>query len=94
MDWLDQLGMKIPETMDDWYQMLNKFKQMGVASPLTLTPSDFGCDLFVGAYGVIMDSYIEDGTVKYGPIQPQYKEFLTTMKKWYDEMCIRDRVIP
>lgn len=87
-DWLDQLGMKIPETMDDWYQMLNKFKQMGVASPLTLTPSDFGCDLFVGAYGVIMDSYIEDGTVKYGPIQPQYKEFLTTMKKWYDEGLI------
>ncbi|KHF35696.1 hypothetical protein CM49_01937 [Paenibacillus sp. P1XP2] len=23
--------------------------------------------------------------MKYGPIQPEYKEFLTTMNKWYKE---------
>ena len=25
-DWLDDLGMEVPETMDDWYNMLKEFK--------------------------------------------------------------------
>ncbi len=84
-DWLDDLGLPVPQTIAQWYQTLKAFKeQKGAEAPLTLTLEDIGSGL-VGAYGIYMDFYCEDGRVKYGRIAPEYKEFLTEMKKWFDE---------
>jgi putative aldouronate transport system substrate-binding protein len=34
---------------------------------------------------VIVDFYMDGKTVKFGPIQPAYKEYLAEMRKWYAE---------
>ncbi len=93
-DWLDELGLPVPATIDEWYTVLKAFKEKkGIAAPLTFlgTPSTlFGLDggAFIGAYGVKKDFYQVDGVVKYGPLEPGYKEFLGTFRKWYEEGLI------
>lgn len=86
LDWLEELGLEKPETIDDWYEVLKAFKEKKNASaPLTMIINAVYCGTFIGAYGITYDFYHEDGKIKYGPAEPEYKEFLTTMKKWYDE---------
>ena len=90
-DWLDELDMDVPETLDDWYEMLTAFKnEMGSAIPLTFKESFFkdGQD-FVGAFGVGHDFYIDtNDVIQYGPMQPEYKNFYELMSKWYAEGLI------
>ncbi|MFX3636016.1 MAG: ABC transporter substrate-binding protein [Candidatus Pristimantibacillus sp.] len=95
-DWLDKLELKQPATIDEWYNVLKAFKDNdpngnGEADeiPLLLTLSELkNTQAFVGAYGVPSGFYKEGDTVKFGPIEPGYKEFLTTMNKWYEEGLI------
>lgn len=86
---LDKAGLEVPVTIADWEEMLAAFKDMGVQIPFS-----FGCDnqfgglagAFSGAYGVPAGSQFmnENGTVKFGPLQDGYKEFLITFHKWYE----------
>ena len=90
-DWLDDLGMAIPETIDDWYNMLKAFKDEKKAdAPFSYVGSsllnDFGA--FIGAYGIKQNFYLDDGKIKYGPVEEGYKEFIQTFRKWYDEGLI------
>ncbi len=89
-DWLDEVGLAVPETMDEYYTVLKAFKEKkGVSAPLSLTGlSGFGNGAFVGAFGTNRGYFQEDGKVIYGPMQPGYKDFLTTMHKWYAEGLI------
>jgi putative aldouronate transport system substrate-binding protein len=92
-DWLDKLGLKMPTTIDEWYTVLKAFKEKdpngnGKADeiPIYLDKNLFATDApFLGAWGINYSFYQDGGKVKYGPIQPEYKEFLTTMNKWYKE---------
>ena len=83
-DWLKKLNMEIPRTIDDWYAVLTAFKnELNVESPLSLMASQLSN--FAGAYGVSNTFYMDDGKVKFGPVEDGYKQYLMTMKKWYDE---------
>ncbi|BFT73932.1 ABC transporter substrate-binding protein [Paenibacillus sp. P36] len=92
-DWLDKLGLKMPTTIDEWYTVLKAFKEKdpngnGKADeiPIYLDKNLFATDApFLGAWGINYSFYQDGGKVKYGPIQPEYKEFLATMNKWYKE---------
>jgi putative aldouronate transport system substrate-binding protein len=90
-DWLDDLGLEVPETIDDWYIMLKAFKESkGASAPLALAKSGFSL-LNTGlnsAWGVGQEFYKVDNIVKYGPAEPMYKDFLMTMNKWYTEGLI------
>ncbi len=94
-DWLDKLGLKMPETMDDWYTVLKAFKEKdpngnGKADeiPLACTKSP-AFNWFASAYGTKKsDVYVKNGKVVYGTIQPEFKEFITEMNKWYNEGLI------
>lgn len=88
-DWLDELDLEAPETMDDWTNMLRAFKEKKQAeSPLAITTGAIKMGVFVGAYDTFDDVYIRDGKVVYGPIEDSYKEFLTQMNAWYEEGLI------
>ncbi len=91
-DYLDKVGMEMPETVEDWDRMLRAFKnQLGVKTPLLLNGNDgsLSNSVFASAFGVadasLVDKnfYLDDGKVKYGPIEPGYKEYLTLMAQWY-----------
>lgn len=91
-DWLEELGLKIPQTIDEWHSVLTAFKEKkGVSAPLTLANQPkplqgFLDGAFIGAFGIIRDFYIDDsGKVQYGPLQPGYKDFLAEMNRWYRE---------
>lgn len=94
-DWLDDLGLEVPTTMDEWYTALKAFKEKkGATAPLIATQNDltgvsgpyFSSDF--GFYG--KECYLDaDGkTIKYGAIQPGYKDLLTVFAQWYKEGLI------
>ncbi|MRN55993.1 extracellular solute-binding protein [Paenibacillus monticola] len=93
-DWLDELGLQVPVTIEDWYTTLKAFKvQKGVKAPLSFlgVPNPlFGIEsgAFVGAYGIKKDFYLDQGEVKYGPMEAGYKSFLALFRKWYAEGLI------
>ncbi|MDF2660922.1 MAG: extracellular solute-binding protein family 1 [Paenibacillus sp.] len=92
-DWLDKLGLKMPTTIDEWYTVLKAFKEKdpngnGQADeiPFYIDKDQISTDApFLGAWGINYSYYHEGGKVKFGPIQPEFKEFLITMNKWYKE---------
>lgn len=91
-DWLDDLGLKVPATMDEWYTVLKAFKEKkGAEAPASFvmvpnndTPFSNG-DALIGAFGISKSFYVEGGKVKFGPAEPAFKDFLITMHKWYSE---------
>ncbi|MEV5029571.1 extracellular solute-binding protein [Paenibacillus sp. LPE1-1-1.1] len=90
-DWLDELGLPVPTTIDEWYTTLKAFKEKkGATAPLTLRTLFMGERTagFAGAFGVMGNFYVEDGKVKYGYLEPEYREYLATMSKWYREGLI------
>lgn len=89
-DWLNDLELEVPETIEDWETMLTQFKdEKGAIAPLTYEPYTMSWALFQGAYGVGEGFYLkEDGTVAYGPIEPGYKDFLETFSRWYQNGLI------
>lgn len=93
-DWLDELNLAVPETIDDWYGVLKAFKdKKNATAPLSFSLGLLNDGYFVGAYGVTRSFFTEDNSVKYGPIQSAYKDFLTTMRLWYQEGLL-DKNIP
>lgn len=88
---LDDYDIDLPETMDEWYVMLTAMKENGVESPLTyplyMQDSVLG-SAFVGAFDIANGFYQVDGQVKFGPIEAGYKDYLSEMRKWYDEGLI------
>jgi len=85
-------GNEEPSTVDDMEYMLELYTQYfaaagfadsaGLILPYTgyLT---FG-DLLNG-FGTAPSFYVEDGTVKYGPVQEGYYNYLVKMNEWYEK---------
>lgn len=88
-DWLDELGIEEPETIDEWENMLVKFKEAkGLESPYDIQAWIFQEGAFSGAYGVKNGYYVEDGKVKFGPCEPGFKDFVAKMNDWYSRGLI------
>lgn len=96
-DWLTDLNLQVPETIDEWYNVLKAFKEKkNVPSPLdivTMPNTESGnmfksSAAFVGAYGINYGFFVENGKVKYGPAEPAFKEFIKLMRQWYSEGLI------
>jgi putative aldouronate transport system substrate-binding protein len=86
-DWLDDLGLKTPETYDDWHTMLKAFKeQKGAVAPLMIFYNGFmPFNSFTAGYDVGSAFYQVDGKIKFGPLEPGYKDYLEMMSEWYAE---------
>ncbi|GLX71165.1 extracellular solute-binding protein [Paenibacillus glycanilyticus] len=88
-DWLDELHLQKPETIAEWENVLKTFKEKKGVTPYTLSKDQIvGYNDFLGAYGLNIDFYVDNGKVKYGSIEPAFKDYLSTFKKWYDEGLI------
>ncbi|MBQ7901835.1 MAG: extracellular solute-binding protein [Clostridia bacterium] len=86
-DWLDDLGLSQPETIDDWTTMLRAFKEKkGARAPLSAQIGQIsGWSTFAAAYGIVDGLYLDGETVKYGPLEDSYKDYLATLNSWYAE---------
>ncbi|MDR2101084.1 MAG: extracellular solute-binding protein [Treponema sp.] len=83
-DWLDELGLSIPETFDEWHTVLTAFKEKkGSPAPLTFVSQN---GAFIYGYKIDRDFYLgEDGKVHWGSIEEAYRDYLTMMARWYKE---------
>lgn len=80
-DILDKLGLQRPETIDDWTNMLKAMKESGIESPLTFDMTE--AYTFIQAYNVTSDLYVDNGKIKYGNIEPGYKQAIQLLADWY-----------
>lgn len=88
-DFLDAYGIETPVTYDDWHAMLTTFKESGVEIPLFLPKNGIPADESLNAgFGIGATFYQVDQKVKYGPIEPGYKKFVSTLSQWYGEGLI------
>ncbi|MCG8502699.1 MAG: extracellular solute-binding protein [Firmicutes bacterium] len=90
-DWLEELGLGVPETIEEWYDVLKAFKEEKGAEVPLLFRDNYSTDnawSILSAYGVTKSFVKVDDIVLYGPIQPAYKAFLKEMNQWYEEGLI------
>lgn len=83
-DWLDELGMDMPKSIDDLEIVLKAFKEKkGADKPLCFTP--YSMDIFFGNFSAAGAFYLDGDRVAYGPLSSNYESAIRTMHKWYDE---------
>ncbi|WP_243735152.1 extracellular solute-binding protein [Paenibacillus turpanensis] len=96
-DWLDKAGLQMPTTIEEWYTALKAFKSTDMNGngkndeiPLGDQSGAGSISAFATAYGLLTTFQIhpDTGKVTYGPYDPAFKDFLTTMHKWYQEGLI------
>ena len=100
--WLDNLGLKMPTTLDELYNVLKAFKEKdpngnGKADEIPMSAYNehksywaimgyFDTGLQYGGYW-----HVVDGKMEYAPANAEYfKEFLTFWKKLYDEGLVNN----
>ncbi len=96
-DWLDNVGMEAPTTIDEWYDVLTAFKEgdpngNGELDEIPFDAGSAGLNLFMPAFGFQNGVYVdpETGKVAYGQYGEKYKAYLETMSKWYAEGLIQN----
>lgn len=90
-DMCEQLNMGLPETADEYYEMLKGMKEdLGVEIPLCVTNGvlrdmlDSG--VFTSPFGLVTrSSYVDGDKVKIGYAQEEYKDVLAWLNKLYSE---------
>lgn len=101
-DWLDVLGMDIPETVDEYYKVLKAFKELdpngnGIEDEIPyFDRSNDGKETFrlVTLWGGHSEEfYLEGDKIKYSYIQPEFKEGMKNIAKWYREGLIDTEVL-
>ena len=82
----DKIGINtIPETLDEWEDAFQIFIDNGYNEPMFLQNGLNMNGTWLSAFGVGESFYQDNGVVKYGPIQPGFKEYLARMHDWYDK---------
>lgn len=87
-NWLDDLNMEKPTTYDELHDVLTAFKTEKGATDALFIPATGVSDYFTAGYGVASGMYNDNGTIKYGPLEEGYKEYLQMMASWYAEDLI------
>jgi len=91
--WLDNLGVtKTPDTLEEFEELMYMFAhndpdKNGIKDTYGL--SDEGLVAVYGAYGYVCNEdlyYVEkDGKLVFGGVQPEMKEILAMLNKWYKD---------
>ena len=97
--WLDNLGLEMPTTTDEFYEVMKAFKELDANGngdpndeiPLSTVTSGAGTQIdgfLMNPFQLTPENkkmYIEDGQVVYSPVQDNYKEGLKFLNKMYEE---------
>ena len=98
-DWLEQLDLPVPTTIDELVDTARKFKEakLGGENTVGLVISNGmitgQCDIggFLNGYGVLPNIWVEqeDGTLGFGNVQPEMKDALQKLQEMYAEGLIQ-----
>lgn len=93
--WMDELGLEMPKTVDDLYEVLKAFKQRDPdCYPVSLMGTDQLCRL-LASYGVLFNEnniFAENGKVIYSPMDERFKRGVIFLKKLYQEGLLDSEV--
>jgi hypothetical protein len=85
---MDKMGIGIPNTLDDYRNMLVTFKDNGVEIPTTIASTGY-VSHFMAPFNLPTTSWYQvDNKVHYGPIEDSFLEYLTLMHDWYSQGLI------
>lgn len=97
-DWLDKVGATPPTTIEEWESVLTAFKDKDPNGngkqdeiPFLLEVGSVRNDLLnsmIGAWGILAKFHKKGDKVQYGEMQPEFKKFLATMNRWYENGLI------
>jgi len=98
-DWLEKLGLKVPTTTEEFYNVLLSFRDNdpngnGKKDEIPLVFRRRGDDAFYNlgalayAFNADMSWVIRNGKVIYGPSEPQYIDYLNYIAELYNEDLI------
>ncbi len=94
--WLDKLGLEMPETTEDFYNVLKAFKEQdpngnGKADEIPFCPRNLD-DFYAtfALFGIMAEpsnhfTFSDGDTVEFAAIQPEFKEALAYFSKLYSE---------
>lgn len=98
-DWLKALNLDMPETMGELYDVLVAFRdedpnKTGKKDTVPFFSREQGLilDRLVSLFGAHFEFYVDEGEVKFGPLDTDYKAAVASVNKWYGEGLI-DREI-
>ncbi len=84
-DWLDAQGLEVPTNINEWEETLLALMDAYDLECGIAYGTGVYSDSLVGCWDIGSAYYVDNGTIKYGPIEDAYLDYLTTMKRWYDE---------
>lgn len=97
-DWLDKLGLDVPQTPDELYEVLKAFKTRdpngnGEADEIPMSGVKFenvayGIGNLLWGFGTVNDFYLKDGKVTYGILEDEFVEGLDFIRKLYSDGLI------
>lgn len=89
-DWLEAQNLDVPATYDELHEVLLTLKDAyGCSDPLLLTSTGYFSSMtLLGGFDVGAGFYNQDGTIKYGPIEDGFREYVEMMHQWYTEGLI------
>ena len=97
--WLENLGLEMPTTTDEFYEVLKAFKEQDANGngdpndeiPLTFDPDNMHINYMMGWFGLSMDEYgmaMDDGELVFGANTETFKEGIKYLNKLYSEGLI------
>lgn len=92
-DYFEELGIEDPTTLEELYEAMKIIRDAKGIAPFTAAASNPGAFMgaftpYAGAFGVSTTTLMKDGKLEFSWLQPEYRDFLATMKQWYDEGLI------
>jgi putative aldouronate transport system substrate-binding protein len=106
--WLDKLGLEVPTTIDEFFNVMMAFKTQdpngnGIADEIPFNFANledarwFTARTLIGAWGVMYDmtfNYLvmKDGKVQYMPTMEEYKKLIMFLNKMYSSGLINQEV--
>lgn len=98
-DWLEDLNMEVPTTIDEFTAMLNAFKEEKDASiPFGATLGTLqgmgGNGILTSAFGLARTDYYQlNGTIHYGPFEDTYKDYVTYLSQLYADGLLDTNIL-
>ena len=98
-DWLEELQLEVPETLDEFTEVLQEFQQKKNADiPLGITLDDlkkmgkFG--VLTSPFGLVNTEYYqENGTIHYGAYEDAYRDYVIYLNQLYEEGLLDSNIL-
>jgi len=83
-DWLEEFGMDIPRTLDDFERYFRAIKDNKPAvTPFYIDFNGAPINQFLNAYDMFSSWYQIDGVIRHYYDAPEYRDFLERMRSWF-----------